>query len=258
MVNPAMALRLLPPSQVLAAADASKDHLARQVLPAMMENPDWTESTVTTENMVVTDKFFVVLFHKSLVSSVHPDPQDPKVSPETKDPVDQKERTETTVKMVTKDLRVWSDRPATKVPLDHLAYPDQKENPDESTKSMAPPVPTDQLDLLAELDPKVFSVLTELPAPLDPKDLLAIKAFPAAKASQAHQDNPANLDLEANQELAITAQRHVPHQDIKPQEHGTHSKTLILGAIFLQETVLLFDNAQFLCFIFFVRWHISR
>ena len=76
---------------------------------------------------------------------------------------------------------------------------------------------------------------------------LAAKVY---RVPQAHLDKADPLE---KLELATIVQPQEHRQDIRLfRKNGTHSKTLILGAILLQETVLPFDNAQFLCFIFFI------
>lgn len=211
-----------------------------------------------TRSTDVMDKFSAAPFHKSLASSVHLDHQDLKDNQETKAPEDQKERTEKMVRTATLDHRVWLDPLEIKARLVHPDYPVLKESPDVSIKLTVPRAHTAWQVLLAELDRKVFPAPMESPEHQDQLDPLATQAVQAKKVSQARPDSLETVAPLAKLELAIIVQPQELHQDIRGfRQNGKHSKTLILGAIFLQETVL-FDNAQFLCFIFFVLWHTTR
>lgn len=208
-------------------------------------------------NMAEMDKCYAALSHKSHALSAHQDPLDLKVKLETKDHEDPKERMEKMAKTEILDPKEWPDLLEIKDLLDHLACLGQKENQDVSTKSMDLLDLTDPLDHPVELDPKEIPVSTVYPVNQDHKDHLEKLDWLVAKAYPVLLAPLVKADLLAKLELATTAQHQELHQAIKLREHGKLSKTLTLGAFLLQETVL-FDNAQFLCFIFFVLWHTTR
>jgi hypothetical protein len=248
------------PSLALAAAVANKDLPDLPVPPAMTVKPVWTVSTDMTANTAEMGKYSARLFHRSHALSALQDLLDPKANPETKDPADPKERTERTAKMETQAHKEWPDHPETKAPSDLPDHPDPKERRDASTKSMDQLAPTALPAHPEALDPKANPEWMESP---DHPATKARKEKPARleeKVCPVLPDHPVNPDHLAKLALATTAQHRELHQAIKlHRTHGTRSKTLILGASsLLQETVLLFDNAQFLCFIFFVIWQTTR
>jgi len=239
-------------NRALAAVVVSKDLPVHQVHLVTTARPVWMVNTDTMDNMAETDKSSAVPSRLNHALSAHPDHLDHKDKLETKDPADPKERTPKTAKMETLDHKEWPDLPVIWAQLDHLAYPDPKESLDVSTKSTDQP---DHMDLPAApavLDQKEIQVSMALLANRENKAPPEIKAPLVEKVYLAHPDPQANLVLQARLERAITAQLHELHQAIRHRTNGTHTKTLILGAFLLYETVLPFDNAQFLCFIFIV------
>jgi len=250
----------LLPNPALDAADVSKDLRARPDNQVTMEMPVWTVTTATTDNTVATARSYALPFLKSRASSAHPDPQAHKANQETRDPADRKERTARTEKMEISAHKAWSVPLEIKDPLDHPDFQDQRESPDVSTKSMAPLDLMDPPDHPAVLDQKVFLAPMVFLAPQALKDQSARVVLLVERANLDLPVNPVEMDPLEMLERATIVPSPVHLQAIRHhhQKHRTPSKTLILGAIFLQETVLLFNNAQFVCFIFFVRWNTTR
>jgi outer membrane biosynthesis protein TonB len=133
---------------------------------------------------------------------------DKRDQPDPKDPTERMERTAKRERLDFKDL--WDS----KVQLDHPDLQDQRERPEDSSKS------TDQPDL------KERQERPETQDQREPREAMApIKAVdPALKETTEVQDPPERQDPRdhpvrkaqpASQEAASTAHHHVPHQGIK-------------------------------------------
>ena len=258
MEIPVMELPQLPLNPALVAVAANKDRLVQLVPLETTVKPDWMDIMDMTANMDVMDKFSAAPFHRNLASSVHLDLPVHKDNQETKVPEDPRAKMERMVKMATQDHKEWPVPLEIRVLLGHPVSQGQKVNLAVLTKSMDPQDHTGLLDPLVALDQKVFPDPMASPDLLAPQGHLVMLACKAEKAYLGHPVNPDKEGLREMLERAITARHPALLQDIRSfRQNGKHSKTLILGALFLQETVL-FDNAQFLCFIFFVLWHTTR
>lgn len=258
MEIPVMELPQLPLNPALVAVAANKDRLVQLVPLETTVKPDWMDIMDMTANMDVTDKFSAAPFHKNLASSVHLDLPVHKDNQETKVPEDPRAKMERMVKMATQDHKEWPVPLEIRVLLGHPVSQGQKVNLAVLTKSMDPQDHTGLLDPLVALDQKVFPDPMASPDLLAPQGHLVMPELPDQKAFLVPLVPQDKVARTVKLELVTTARPRERHQDIRSfRQNGKHSETLILGALFLQETVL-FDNAQFLCFIFFVLWHTTR